>query len=116
MESAHDPRVTPSLDMSNRYDRAAVRRVANQAGKRWAVTDEFKAELIQALRAATAIAMANGVSRDINDCVKTAAVLEGQNQADQHLDEKNARLDEGKPTESVATQYRVVFDGEANGA
>ena len=93
--------------MANKWDRAAVRRVANQAGKRWNVTDEFKTELLNALRAATAIAIQNGAVRDMTDCVKTAAVLEAQNQSDQHLEDKNARLDEGKSTEN--NKLEVVY-------
>lgn len=38
-------------------------------------------------------------------------VAEGQNQADDHLRDKNARLDEGKATENVAVRtVKVTFD------
>lgn len=106
MESGHDTRVN-SLDMTDPKDRAAVRRVANQCGTRWQITAEFRGELINALRAATAIAMANGAVRDMTECVKTAAVLEAQNQTDEHLADKNARLDEGKSTEN--NKLEVVY-------
>lgn len=106
MDSAHDTRVA-NLDMTDPKDRAAVRRVANQCGTRWQITAEFRGELINALRAATAIAMANGAVRDMTECVKTAAVLENQNQVDQHHEDKIKRLDEGKTTEN--NRLEVVY-------
>lgn len=39
---------------------------------------------------------------------RVLAQMEGQNQADEHLDDKNARLDSGQPTESVVFNIQPV--------
>ena len=58
------------------------------------------------------LATERGSVREIDSCVRTLAMLEGQQQADEHLAEKNARLDEGKATENfVQRQYVAEFDG-----
>lgn len=48
--------------------------------------------------------------RDKNAAVKTLAVIEGQNQADEHLADKNSRLDSGKPTEAVQFKAFLGID------
>jgi len=47
--------------------------------------------------------------------VKTAAIIEAQNQADEHLEDKNARLDAGALTDRVETPIKFIkgVDGDA---
>lgn len=43
-----------------------------------------------------------------NAAARVLVAMEGQNQADDHLADKNARLDDGKPTENVASAPVVL--------
>lgn len=78
-----------SLDMTDERDRGLLRRkVGDELSKhrRWeGITDEFKAQAVQALRAALYMATNAKDHRGINGCVKTLALLEGQNQKDEHV-------------------------------
>jgi hypothetical protein len=44
----------------------------------------------------------------IVDVSKTLVVIEGQNQTDDHLADKNDRLDQGKLTERVAVEPVIL--------
>lgn len=103
--------------MTDERDRGLVRRAfADPLGstrKRWGVDDEFKVQAVKALRVALRWSLENADHRSVRGVVDTLARIEAQNQADEHLAEKNARLDAGKPTEGVAIQpivYRGVED------
>lgn len=108
-----------SLDMSVEKDRAIVRRSCSDPlnyQPRWPISAEFRAELVGALKNALQLAIIDGDARQVDQCVRTAALLEAMNQADEHHAEKIKRLDDGKVTEIVAhAEYRVMFDNEANG-
>lgn len=105
-----------SLDMADEKDRGLLRRaVAGHVtkNKRWhGVDDGLKERATRALGIAIEIAVASQDARNIAGCVKTLAVLEGQNQADEHLEEKYARLDSGQATETVQHVRRVVLQIE----
>lgn len=114
MSDAPTPAQVGNLNMSNDHDRGLVRRLADDgtpASKRprWpGIDDATKTQFIKALRYALSLALEVKDNRGINGCVKTLAALEGQNQADDHLDDKNARLDAGKPTGNEAITVRYV--------
>lgn len=73
-----------SLDMTNENDRASLRRRLLE--KRWPeLGNDFKIEAAKALRVALQWATDAKDHRSITGCVKTLAMLEGQNQADEHL-------------------------------
>lgn len=99
--------VVGSLDMASDKDRGVLRRClddgsAKSKRPRWpSIDDETKSRYVKALNIALSISLRKEDQRGINGCVKTLAMLEGQNQADEHLDEKYARLDSGKATETV---------------
>lgn len=98
-----------NFDLSSRSDcRMLERHLVN----RWPELDaEFKGQLVRALKAAAGLAVQSKDVRKITRVVEVASRLEAQNQADEHLDEKNKRLDEGKPTESVGVRvFKVEFD------
>lgn len=83
-----------NLDMGSKADRVIVR----TALKRWGVSDDLKARLIE--KTAHALELAEK-PREIVSIGKLLKDLESQNQADDHLADKNARLDDGKPTDAV---------------
>ena len=95
-----------------------IRTLATRYPKRWGgVSDEVKARVVGELVAALdEVPQVDKPEKraDIRASVaRTFAMIEAQNQADDHLAEKNARLDAGKPTEGVAVQpivYRGVED------
>lgn len=88
-----------SLDLSTRKDRGILRKSIE---RRWpGLTMELRAEAVQCLKAAMELAKNAGDHRAMLDSVKTVAALESQQQADEHLAEKNARLDSGLPTDGV---------------
>jgi hypothetical protein len=47
----------------------------------------------------------------MSSVVKTAVQMEAQQQADDHLADKNSRLDDGKATERVAMVPTVTYRG-----
>lgn len=100
------------LDPSNPKDQAMIRREMTRHPKRWrGITDEVKDTIVAiTVKAAQASAgmidsgdphlIDSGV-RGATSAARTLAMIEGQNQADEHLAEKNARLDAGLTTENV---------------
>lgn len=102
----------PSLDMANPKDRAMLHEAIRRWPKRWrGLTDEFKDELAASLRMANETAKELASKGDpetaleaikmIPNIVRVGVAMEGQNQADEHLAEKNERIDTGKATENV---------------
>lgn len=95
-----------NLDMSNGHDRALLRRAIKEGwlevDPRWDMSGSRKKKLLEKLDAA----LEHGDVRDIISVGKLFVQMEAQNQSDQHLANKNERLDEGKDTESV-THYVV---------
>jgi hypothetical protein len=68
--------------------------------RRWGgITDELKAKLVEACETALRQSVDAKDVRDITNLGKLLVAMEGQNQADDHLDDKNERLDGGKATE-----------------
>jgi len=77
-----------SLDMASHLDRGLVRRQATDPANRrprWGVDDAFKDDAIRALRVAMRMALEKKDHRAAASCVSTLAVLESQNQSDDHL-------------------------------
>ena len=104
-----------SLDMTDERDRGLVRRKVGDHltghHKRWGVEDDFKDQAIKALRVALRMALEKSDHRGINGCVKTLAMLEGQNQADDHTMEKYRRIDAGLGTDSVTMPNLKIIRG-----
>lgn len=116
-----------AIDPANPKDQALIRQAVKRWPKRWrglddAKKDSFVAGLVEAHDTARDL-MRNAIDpKDQLDAanlvlsaVKTAAVIEGQNQADEHLEDKNARLDAGAVTERVETPVKFIrgVDGDA---
>ena len=103
--------IVGNLDMADERDRGLLRRAAGDASrKRWNVTDTDKADFIKALRVALRMSLEAKDGRGVRGCVDTLARLEGQNQADEHLADKNARLDAGQATENVQQAVRIIIE------
>ena len=101
------------LDLTDPKDLALLKKLATDGPgkkkKRWeGITDEFKGNAVQALRAALHMAVKKESPRDITRCVEVVARIEGQNQLDEHLDRKEARLDDGAPTENQVVKVEFV--------
>jgi hypothetical protein len=103
-----------SLDMLEEKDRAIIRRAANTTKRResrWNISPELKTRAVQALDCAIQVLSDRGEFADVSSCIKTLVAMEGQNQADDHLADKNERLDSGLLTENMApVNIRVEFD------
>ena len=108
------PREGLSLDMSSEKDRGLVRSTIRNRPKRWrGLDDSLKDELLGGLREANRVARAHLTDPDksleaakvVGQLVKTGAVMEAQHQADEHLEDKNERLDSGKATENFGVKY-----------
>jgi len=85
------PTVVGSLDMVSEVDRGVLRRAVgdgpSNGKRRWGgITDEKKRQYIQALDVALRLSLEKSDQRGVNGCVKTLAMLEGQNQGDEHLE------------------------------
>lgn len=110
-----------SLDMSSEKDRGMVRQAMKRRPKRWrGLADEVKDEFLEGLLGAhrKAVSVMQGAEDEsvalkavgeVGSIVRTAVMMEGQHQADEHLDEKNGRLDSGQITDAVRV-VRVAFD------
>lgn len=98
-----DPGKLGDNDARVGQDAAMVRRAIRQ---RWRIPDEVRETVVS--RMARTVAE-SPIERDATAAAKVLVAAEGQNQADEHLDAKNARLDDGKPTESVRV-FKVQFD------
>ena len=101
-----------SLDMGDEKDRAMTRMAMRRWPRRWrGLTDAVKDEMAASLRAANSVAIQLAQSPDpdvaldaaktIGSIVRTAVAMEGQNQADEHMEAKEERLDSGKVTENI---------------
>lgn len=84
--------ITPNLDMANERDRGLLRRAIGGEGshrKRWPIPDAIKAKAAEKLDAALdkvdSIEDAKDYVNSVSSCVRTLGMLEGQNQADDHL-------------------------------
>lgn len=115
-----DPEANPevmlkSLNMTDEHDRGTLRRKIDdgQKRRRWdGVTDEFKAQAIQALKAALYMATTAKDHRGINGCVKTLALIEGQNQKDDHFEAGGGR---GDVTVNVQQNQTIVVEHDRAG-
>ena len=104
--------VLRGLDPTNPKDLALIRQTIKNRPRRWAgVTPEVKATILELLNKGVVKAgdmldnqnieiQSEGI-KHINSAAKTLVMMEGQCQADEHLDEKHARLDNGQATEAV---------------
>lgn len=85
---AHQSPMIGTLDMTDERDRGLLRRKVDDGPnrRRWPeITDEFKADAVRALKVALRMSLEAKDHRGINGCVKTLALLEGQNQKDDHV-------------------------------
>jgi len=98
-----------SIDATDPKDQALIREAVKRWPKRWrGLTDSFKDSIVDDLVHAGEIARnmvevdpAAAVDRIVS-IARTAIAMEGQVQADEHLDNKNQREDEGKGLQQVA--------------
>lgn len=84
---------------------------------RWGGLDDgLKNEAVRILKGLMPAIEERGDVREVRQVMDMLIQMEGQNQADEHLIDKNARLDAGFVTERVEqTEYKVVFDNVENG-
>ncbi len=116
-----------AIDPTDPKDQALVRQAVKRWPKRWRGLDDAKKDkFVEGLEEAhdTARAIMKGAidAKDqlnaaglVLSAVKTAAIIEAQNQADEHLEDKNARLDAGALTDRVETPIKFIkgVDGDA---
>ena len=98
-----------SLDLTTEKDRGLVRTAMKSWPKRWrGLTAEFKDKIIEDLETVRkrATEFPETMSDPLNGAkvllsvAKTAAMMEAQHQSDEHLEDKNSRLDAGQSTEN----------------
>lgn len=98
-----------SVDLSTEKDRALLRTLISR-NPRWRMPEDDKPEYMQTLLEAQRVARSEltnpekslDAAKTVGSIVKTRVMMEAQNQADEHYDEKNARLDAGLSTENIA--------------
>lgn len=91
-----------TIDASNGHDLAIVRRALRE---RWPIPVEKRRDIAE--RVAKVAAESND-ERSIVAAARVLAQMDGLNQADEHLENKNERLDGGKATERVEGVEFVV--------
>jgi hypothetical protein len=87
------------------HDRALVRRALKE---RWPVSDTMKRRLLAQVGKALRKELEPRALGQLGRIIITA---EGQNQADEHLADKNARIDGGQATEGL--DIRVIYKDRA---
>jgi len=96
-----------ALDMANEKDRALVRQ-ASRKRPRWNVPESKRQDLKVKLDRAMDLAEGEGNYEAVFSGVKTYLGMAAQDQADDHLDDKNDRLDSGKLTENAGLTFNIV--------
>ena len=104
VDESVDTNITDNLSCASSKDMQMVE-VAMK--KRWPIPDKLKIELINKLTKSLAIITD---PRTITRITQILAQLEAQNQSDEHLEIKNNRLDQGKPTENQHIKVKLNFD------
>lgn len=79
------------------HDGRDARLIASAIRRRWPIPDRLKALLIEKAEACLEVA---DNTRDVAALGKLLTAAESQNQADEHLADKNSRIDSGKATEA----------------
>ncbi len=100
---------TPALEESG--GRGALRDsqiklVRRAIESRWPIPREMMAEAVEVAKRL----MNDDDARVRSHALRVLTAMEAQNQADDHLADKNARLDEGKPTERLDS-IEIVIPG-----
>lgn len=107
------------LDLTSPADQALARQAVKNWPKRWrGITSDKKEKWVEQLARAGDAAADLVDSPDpqtrlqavsaMTSVVRTAAAIEGQNQADEHVADKNERLDAGKATENVVHGVKYI--------
>ncbi len=112
--------VFASIDSSNVKDQALIRQAVKNWPKRWrGLTDDFKDKVISGLDIGLEVASRTAKTTESSDFAiraasaiasigKTVAMMEKQMQDDEHLQDKNTRLDAGLATERVAVEPVII--------
>lgn len=106
------PPVGGAIDVTTLKDQGLVRRAMKEWPRRWrGLSDSFKERCVRDLEwAAEQARMASDPlegAKVLASVTKTVVAMEAQQQADDHLADKNARLDAGKPTEITGISIRT---------
>ncbi len=113
--------ILPTSD--GHHTRADIALVGRAVRQRWGIPPEIRTELPAAMRQivnkeSVTILDSWGVAIEVSNdreriaAAKVLVAMEGQNQADDHLADKNERIDGGKATE-VVKLYGTAVDTEA---
>ena len=76
--------------------------------RRWRIGPAKREKIVTQMMS---VLQADADPRNVVAAAKVLVQMVGQNQADEHLAEKNARLDEGKATEGVAVMPMKFVEG-----
>jgi len=87
--------------------RAEAVMITRAINARWPIANDDKRRIKQKLMDALEV---SETPRDVAAISKTLVAMEGQNQADDHVADKNGRLNVGLPTEVIAHKLKVEFD------
>ena len=111
-------KILPSSD--GHHNRADMRLLERAKRRGWKVPENIAQKAVEVVsniaQKPTIVVMTKAgpaeVDNDANQirAVSTLLEIEKMNQADDQFDEKNKRLDEGKPTENIRTEYQIEFD------
>lgn len=100
--------VAGSLDLATEKDRGMVRNSIRRWPNRWrGLSPEFKDKVVRGLDTALDWAEAAQDGNALASIARVVVAMEGQVQADQHLEDKNTRIDTGQATEVQAVRVIV---------
>ena len=109
--------ITKNFDMTTDKDRGTIRNLSERWPARWrGVSSEFKEQIVKDLSAASDTARvklqseteALGAANTLASIARTVVAMEAQQPADDHLQDKNARLDAGLATERLAVEPVIL--------
>ncbi len=93
-----------SVNVEDGRDRALLRRAIKE---RWPIPDATR----DSLAAKLATVIETGDHREVVSAARVLIAADALNQADDHLADKNERLDAGKPTENVQAGVAFIVPG-----
>lgn len=105
-----------NVDLANPKDAGLARQLMTRNPKRWRLTDEDRERFARNAMAAQDMAINAADVGAFAAVGRLIVSMEGQNQADEHDDAKNKRLDNGEATENlvfIVKPPRVIGQGDA---
>lgn len=96
-----ETKFSENVDLSNPKDAGLIRQLAKGNPRRWKLSEHDRERVVQCTMAGVEAAAETGDLTSLAALGRLVVTMEGQNQKDEELEDKNKRLDQGLTTENV---------------